>query len=399
VETAETAVCLVMKAVLLSGRWAGRTRRLGLEQAAKAAGEGAKAQVDNVMLRDTVEFLSDRLACAERRLQAAHIRKPYSLAERLHILWCIQYFGIPRRQIPKHFGVARSTVWRCLRRIQDGVGLCGRKCQASVAKTSEALESLVWEMASVNPGWGRRRIALVLGALGIFLAASTVRNILLRPKPRPEGTPAAAAGTPEEKKPRQIVARYPNHVWSADRTRVWRWRIWPTWALVAIDHFSRQVVASCPLEGPNAGWVVEVLEEAFLHHGAPEHIITDQEKVFTSDAFRDLLWRWNVKQRLGAVGKHGSIAVTERVIRTLKYEWLRRVPMIRGLDHLEVLLADFACYYNSWRPHTTLKGAVPDVIHAGREWSAPARTAKTVPDHIERRFFPEVRVTGFRLAA
>ncbi|MGD0113976.1 MAG: hypothetical protein ABSD48_19130, partial [Armatimonadota bacterium] len=104
-ETAETAVCLVMKAVLLSGRWAGRTRRLGLEQAAKAAGEGAKAQVDNVMLRDTVEFLSDRLACAERRLQAAHIRKPYSLAERLHILWCIQYFGIPRRQIPKHFGV------------------------------------------------------------------------------------------------------------------------------------------------------------------------------------------------------------------------------------------------------------------------------------------------------
>ena len=25
------------------------------------------------------------------------------------------------------------------------------------------------------------------------------------------------------------------------------------------------------------------------------------------------------------MGKHGSIAVTERVIRTLKYEWLRRV--------------------------------------------------------------------------
>ena len=43
------------------------------------------------MLRDTIEFLLERLACAERRLQAAHIRKPYSLAERLHILWCIEY--------------------------------------------------------------------------------------------------------------------------------------------------------------------------------------------------------------------------------------------------------------------------------------------------------------------
>jgi len=398
VEGAGTAVCLVMKAVLLSGRWAGRSRRLGLEQAAKASGDGGEVHAENVMLRDTVEFLVERLACAERRLKAAHIWKPYSLAERLHILWCIEYFGIPRWQIPKCFGVARSTVWRWLRRLQDGIGLCGRQCQLSMRRTSEGLERLVWEMASANPGWGRRRIALVLGTLGIFLAASTVRNPLLRPEPRPEGTPAAAAGKPEEKKPRQIIARYPNHVWSVDRTRVWRWRIWPTWALVAIDHFSRKVVASCPLEGPNAGWLVEALEDAFLRHGAPKHIISDQEGVFISDVVAALLRRWNVKQRFGAVGKHGSIAVTERVIRTLKYEWLRRVPVIRGLDHLEILLADFVCYYNSWRPHTTLKGAVPDLIHAGQEWSAPARTAKTVPAHVERRFFPETRVTGFRLA-
>jgi hypothetical protein len=27
------------------------------------------------------------------------------------------------------------------------------------------------------------------------------------------------------------------------------------------------------------------------------------------------------------------------------------------------------------------------------------RTAKTIPAHIERRFFPETRITGFRLAA
>ena len=266
-------------------------------------------------------------------------------------------------------------------------------------RTSEALEGLVWEMASANAGWGRRHIALVLGTLGIFLAASTVRNILLRPRPRPKGTPATAAGNPEEKKPRQIVARYPNHVWSADRTRFWRWRIWPTWALVAIDHFSRKVVAWCHLEGPNAGWVVEALETAFRRHGPPKHIITDQEGVFTSEVFGDLIWRWDVKHRFGAVGKHGSIAVTERVIRTLKYEWLKRVPLIRGLDHLEILLADFALYYNSWRPHTTLRGAVPELIHAGEQWSFPPKTAKTVPAHIERRFFPETRITGFRLAA
>jgi len=41
---------------------------------------------------------------------------------------------------------------------------------------------------------------------------------------------------------------------------------------------------------------------------------------------------------------------------------------------------------------------VPDLIHAGQEWSPPARTAKAVPACIERRFFREARVTGFRLA-
>ena len=398
-EAAETSVCLLMKAVLLSARWAGRNRRLGLEQAAKAAGDGAGSQAENVLLRDTVELLPERLACAERRLKAANIRKPYSLAERLRILWCVEYFGVSRRQIPKHFGVARSTVWRWLRRFQDGVGLCGGKCQASLRRTSEELVRLVWEVHELNAEWGRRHIALVLGTLGIFLAASTVRNILLRPRPRPECTPASAAGKPEEKQPRQIVARYPNHVWSLDRTRVWRWCIWPTWVLVAIDHFSRKVVACCPLDGPNAGWVVEALETAFRRHGPPKHIITDQEGVFTGEAFAEPLWDWDIKHRFGTVGKHGSIAVTERVIRTLKYDWLKRVPVITGLDHLGQLLADFASYYNAWRPHSALRGAVPDLIHAGQQWSVPPKTAKTVPGHIERRFFPETRITAFRLAA
>jgi len=390
-------MCLVMKAVLFSARWTGRGRRLGLEWASRAAGDVEKVYAENVLLHDLVEFLIERVTCLERRLNAANIRKPYSVAQRLHILWCIDYFGIPRRQIPKCLGVAHSTVWRWLRRLQDGIGLSGRKCQACVRRISEELARLVWEFHELNPEWGRRRIALVLGTLGVFLAASTVRSILLRPRPRPKGAPAAASGEPTQSRPRQIVARYANHVWSVDRTRVWRWRIWPTWVLVAIDHFSRKVVISCPLKGPNAGWMVEALEEAFLRHGAPRHIITDQEGVFISGVFAELLTRWDVKQRFGAVGKHGSIAVSERVIRTLKHEWLKCVPVMRGLDHLDHLLRDFTVYYNAWRPHTTLKGAVPDLIHAGQQWLPPPRTAKLVPVGIERHFFPETRVTAFRL--
>jgi len=140
VEAAGTSICLVMKAVLLSARWAGRARRLGLEQAAKASGDVAEVQAENVVLRDTVEFLTERLASAERRLKAANIRMPYSPAERIRILWCIEYFGIPRRQIPKCFGVARSTVWRWLRQLQDGIGCSGHIALIPL-RTSEAAAS------------------------------------------------------------------------------------------------------------------------------------------------------------------------------------------------------------------------------------------------------------------
>ena len=180
---------------------------------------------------------------------------------------------------------------------------------------------------------------------------------------------------------------------------VLRWGIWPTWVLVAIDHFSRKVVACCPLEGPNAGWVVGAMEEAFLQHGAPRHLIGDQEKVFISDAFQELLIPWDVKQRFGAVGRHGSIAVTERAILTLKYERLKRVPVVRGLDHLAQLLRDFAIYYNEYRGHAALGGAVPSVIHRGEQWAKPEKSAKTLPPNIERRVFPDTQITDYRLAA
>ena len=113
---------------------------------------------------------------------------------------------------------------------------------------------------------------------------------------------------------------------------------------------------------------VEAMEGAFAKHGAPKYLISDQEGVFISDAFRDLLIPWDVKRRFGAVGKHGSIAVTERAIWTLKYEWLKRVPVIRGLDHLAELLGDFVLWYNDYRGHATLGGAVPSVIHRGEQW-------------------------------
>ena len=182
-----------------------------------------------------------------------------------------------------------------------------------------------------------------------------------------------------------------------DTTKVWCWGLWPIQVLVAIDHFSRKVVCAAPLEGPNAGWIIEALERALQKHGAPKHIISDQAKVFVGDVFAELLRQWNIKPRFGAVGKHGSIAVTERVIKTLKYEWLRCVPLIKGFDHVARLCTQFECWYNVWRPHMALDGLRPDDLYYGHKLDKPKRNAKTVPGNIKRHIFRDTRLTAYRL--
>jgi transposase InsO family protein len=389
----------MVRAMVVSARWAARSRRLSLERACACAEAGRVARLEaRVMaLEDAVAFRDARLEVLEKRLGEERPRRPYPLMERLRILWLMEYYQIPKRRVKDTFGVARSSVHRWLKAFQQGKTGGRRQAAEPVNKTPREIAELIWDIFARNPMWGRHRIAMTMWVLGVFISATTVRDILLRPKPQ-ASTPAPAQAN-EAGKPRQIIARYPNHVWSVDRTRVWRWGVWPTWVLVAIDHFSRAVMAVVPLEGPNAGWVVDALEQAFLRHGPPKHLISDQEGVFVSEVVASLLTDWNVKQRFGAVGKRDSIGVTERLIWTLKREWLARVVLIRGLEHLGELLADFEVYYNQHRCHQRLHGATPSMLYQGLTWQKPDRSAKRVAGPIRLRHFREQRITIYELAA
>jgi hypothetical protein len=110
-----------------------------------------------------------------------------------------------------------------------------------VNKTPTEITSLVWETTKATLSWGRVRIANQLKLLGIFLALSTVRNILQRPKPRNTPTTSVATTEKTEEKPeaRSIPAWRGNYVRSIDTTKVWCWGLRPIQVLMAIDHFSR----------------------------------------------------------------------------------------------------------------------------------------------------------------
>ena len=394
------AVSLTVQAMLLNAKWAGRRRQLCLEQAAGVADHNRLAELEArvLFLEDALALRDAHVEVLERRLGSRGGRRPYEPTLRLRILWLAEYFQVPRRHIRESLGMSRSSVHRWLRSLRARLpGRWGRR-RRPVNRTPDEIASIVWDIFEENPTWGRHRIAMVVWAMGAFVSRTAVRDILLRPRPE-QPAPEVQATKRRRRSPVRITAKCPNHLWSLDKTRVYRWGIWPTWVLVAVDHFSRKVVSVSPLYGSDVDWVIEAMEKALNQHGPPEEIISDRDPVFTCQAFGDLLRHWGIRQGFGRLGEPGSIAVTERVILTLNEEWLGRVPILRGVDHLEQLLSDFAVYYNEYRGHMTLKGAVPDAVHTGQHWQRPERSAKALPVRMERRHFAEVRVTAFRLAA
>jgi transposase InsO family protein len=106
-------------------------------------------------------------------------------------------------------------------------------------------------------------------------------------------------------------------------------QVWPFcwWIAVVIDHFSRRVVGVAVFrKQPDSRQVRQFLAKTIRQNKAKSnYIISDKGSQFWCKGFRRWCRRRGIKPRFGAVGKYGSIAVIERLIRTLKDEGFRRV--------------------------------------------------------------------------
>jgi transposase len=117
----------------------------------------------------------------------------------------METFQIPRRRVTEHLGIARSTFYRWLKNIEEKA-----KAVIPANKTPTELAVLVWRIAKSNAGWGRFRVANQLKLLGIFLSASTVRNILNRPEPRKK---PRKASKPKKTEDAVVVKEEWDHLW------------------------------------------------------------------------------------------------------------------------------------------------------------------------------------------
>ena len=67
--------------------------------------------------------------------------------------------------------------------------------------------------------------------------------------------------------------------------------------------------------------------------------------------------RRGTRRRLGKVGEHGSIAIVERFMRSMKSECTRRILVPFRLAEMRSELDCYTAWYNEHRPHDALGGA------------------------------------------
>ncbi len=144
---------------------------------------------------------------------------------------------------------------------------------------------------------------------------------------------------------------------------------WPVcwWVAVVIDQFSRRVCGFALFKKtPSSTEVCGFLDRVTRRTGTkPVHIITDQGRQFIGDTFKSWCRRRHVRPRYGAVGKHGSVAVIERFIRSMKGECTRQILVPFRLDAMREELALYTTWYNEFRPHQGLNGMTPDEVYRG----------------------------------
>jgi transposase InsO family protein len=248
-----------------------------------------------------------------------------------------------------------------------------------VNKFPDFVRYIVQRLKTLCPTMGKVKIAQTLSRAGLHLGSSTVGRILKEESVLQEPPPVAKGGdsiAAVEQHNRVVTAKHPNHVWHVDLTAVpivsgfWAtWspfalpQRWPFcwWVAVVVDHFSRRVMGVSVWEKPPSSLQVRhFLGQSIARTGRnPKYIISDKGPQFWNDDFKGWCRRKHISPRFGAVGQHGSIAIVERFILTLKDSHTRLMLISSGKDVFRRELGLFVCWYNKHRPHTALFGKTP----------------------------------------
>ena len=160
---------------------------------------------------------------------------------------------------------------------------------------------------------------------------------------------------------RQFAVTAPNKVWVGDVTFVWTGNRWAYLAVV-IDLFSRKPIGWAVSLSPDSKLTGKALSMAFESRGRPKDVMfhSDQGSHYTSRKYRQLLWRYRIKQSLSRRGNCWDNSPMERFFRSLKSEWIPESGYQSFAEAKEQIVRYITGYYSQIRPHQYNGGLTPN---------------------------------------
>jgi putative transposase len=215
---------------------------------------------------------------------------------------------------------------------------------------SRMLRGMLWQQGLEV---GRRHIKTLMKKMGI--EAIYRRPNASKPAPGHRIYPYLLRG---------MAITRPNQVWAMDITYIPMARGFVYLAAV-VDWFSRRVLAWKLSITMDVSFCIEALEDALSRNETPEIFNTDQGSQFTSEVFTGRLKKEGIKISMDGKGRWRDNVFVERIWRSIKYEELY-LHAYASVGEARTSLGRYLEFYNSIRPHSSLKAQTPDQVYFNR---------------------------------
>ena len=215
---------------------------------------------------------------------------------------------------------------------------------------SRMLRDLFWQQGLVV---GRRHIRTLMRRMGI--EAIYRRPNTSKPAPGHRIYPYLLRG---------LAITGPNMAWAMDITYIPMAQGFVYLAAV-VDWFSRRILAWKLSVTMETSCCLEALEEALSRNEKPEIGNTDQGSQFTSEAFTGRLKENGIAISMDGRGRWRDNVFVERVWKSIKYEEVY-LHAYDSVHQARTSIGNYLEFYNSIRPHSSLKALTPDQVYFNR---------------------------------
>ena len=277
----------------------------------------------------------------------------------------------------REFGITRATGYKWLQRYEEQEPLSDRSRRPNITanKTPESIELKIVETRTKHPGWGAKKIKVVLENKGIAMPCEkTVNNILNR----------YHCISKEESLKHQAFVRFEkeccNEMWQTDFKGEFKMGNGNyCYPLDIFDDHSRFVIRIKPSES-TSNLVLPVFRDAFYEFGMPNSVLSDNGAQFAGfrqgyTQFEKWLMDHDVLPIHGRIKHPQTQGKIERFHRAMNQELLNHYTPKDIID-AERVLSEWRNCYNNERPHEALGMKCPSDIYVPSE--------RTYCDNVEK---------------